>query len=81
MPAEGGILTTSIWRRIPQSMLAFYEDQAGRLARKTTEEPFGNKIRWGIFLLLAAVILAGLSLTARPQSVLDTTHAALLVRD
>jgi len=76
MPAEGGILTTSIWKRTPQSLLAFYEDEAGRLARQSSEEPIGSRFRLVIFLLSAAVVLAGLSLTARPQSAFDSSAAS-----
>ena len=71
-------MTTSIWRRTPQSLLAFCEDQAGRLACQTDEEPFGNKLRLVIFTLLVAVVLAGLSLTARPQSALDSRDSSVV---
>jgi hypothetical protein len=56
---------------------AFCEDLAGRPASQTDEEPFDNKFRLVVFLLLAAIALAGLSLTARPQSALDSRDSSV----
>ncbi len=69
-------MTTSILRRTPQSLLAICENLTGRLANQTDEEPFGNKLHLVIFLLLTAVVLAGLSLTARSQSALASRDSA-----
>ena len=71
-------MTTSIWRRSSQSLFAVYEDLASRLSRQSIQEQFGNKLRHMIFLLLAAVFLAGLSLTARPQSVLNSGDTSVV---
>jgi len=74
-------LTTSIWKIISQSLLTFYKDQAGRLTRQKVEETFGNKISRVFFLLVAAVVLAGLSLTASPQSVPDSGNSTAVLAD
>ena len=76
MPAEGATLTPSILRRNSPSLLASYGDLAGLLAGRSIKEPFDKKVHRVIFVLLAAVVLAGLSLTARPQSVLPSGDAS-----
>jgi hypothetical protein len=57
-------------------LLASYGDLAGLLAGRSIKEPFDKKVHRVIFVLLAAVVLAGLSLTARPQSVLPSGDAS-----
>jgi hypothetical protein len=49
------------------------------MALQSTEEPFGNKLRLVVFLLMAAVVLAGLSLTASPQSLLDSGNSSAVL--
>jgi hypothetical protein len=81
MLAEGGILTTCIWRQNSQSLLAGCEDIANNLAHKSTDEPSGLILRHVMFLLVAAVVLAGLSLTASPQSVLGSGDSSSVLVD
>jgi hypothetical protein len=76
MPAEGGIVTPSMERRNSQSLLGCYGDLAGWLAHPSIKEPIDSKVRRMMFLLSVAVVLAGLSLTARPQSMLSSGDAS-----
>jgi len=65
-------MTPFMSRQDSRSVPAGCGDLAGIRGIK---EPFEGKVRREIFLLLAAVVLAGLSLTARPQSVLSSGDA------
>lgn len=51
-----------------KSLLVSCGDLAGGLGYRPIKEPIDSKVRRVMFLLLAAVVLAGLSVTARPQS-------------
>lgn len=59
---------TFVRRRNSQSLLACYGDLAGRLAHRSSQEPFDQRLRRVIFVLAVAGAMACLSLTARPQS-------------
>lgn len=62
----------SIRRQNSKSLLVSCGDLAGGLGYRPIKEPIDNKVRRVMFLLLAAVVLAGLSVTARPQSAPDS---------
>ncbi len=71
-------MTTSIWRRSSETILACYTEVTNKLAHQSMDDPFDLKLSRVAFLLFAAAALACLSLTADPQSVLsseDTSSA------
>ncbi|MFZ1086443.1 MAG: hypothetical protein WAN35_15885 [Terracidiphilus sp.] len=61
-------MTTSTWNRNSQSVLACYREIKNKLMRQSSDEPFDLKLSRVAFLLIAAAVLACLSLTANPQS-------------
>ncbi|MGD0548324.1 MAG: hypothetical protein ABR991_10925, partial [Terracidiphilus sp.] len=69
-------MTTSNRIRNSQSMLACYGEMAGRLAHQSNKEPFDRKVRRVIFLLLVAAALACLSVTAEPQSLINSEDSS-----
>ena len=68
MQLEIETFTPPMRTRNSQSLLGFYGDLAGILGFRSIDEPIGNKIRRVLFMLLVAVVLALLSVTAGSQS-------------
>jgi hypothetical protein len=58
-------------KRNSQSLLVSCGDLAGRLGYRSIKEPIDTKVRRVMLLLLVAIVLAGLSVTSRPQSLID----------
>lgn len=65
-------MTTSIKTLRPQSSLAVYEDPESGQTLSSVNESFDFKFLRVMFQLLAAAALVGLSLSARPQSTLES---------
>jgi len=65
-------LKTFLWIQNSEALVACYENLMSRLTRQTIKESFDKKIWRVMFLLLVAVVLAGLSVTASPQTVPDS---------
>jgi hypothetical protein len=70
-------LKTTLWRQNPQPLAACYENIVNRLTRQSIKEPFDRKIWRVMFLLLVAVVLAGLSVTANPQSAISSGDSSV----
>ena len=69
-------LTPFMKKRNSQSLLVSCGDLAGRLGYRSIKEPIDTKIRRVMLLLLAAIVLAGLSVTARPQSPINSENSS-----
>ena len=69
-------MTPSMERRNSQSLLVSCGDLAGRLGFRSIKEPIDTKVRRVMLLLLVAVVLAGLSVTARPQSPINSENSS-----
>jgi len=68
MPTDNEALTPPIRIQISQSLLGFYSDLAGILGFRSINEPNDKRAWQVLFLLLVAVVLALLSVTAGSQS-------------
>ncbi|MGD0831063.1 MAG: hypothetical protein ABR907_08985, partial [Terracidiphilus sp.] len=64
-------MTPTIMKRVSRSVLACYGDFEATLAHRSSDEQIESKTRRVLFLLFISVVMAGLSLTARPQSAVD----------
>jgi len=76
MQTGGETLTPFIEKRNSQSLLDSCGDLAGRLGFRSIKEPVDTKVRRVMLLLLVAVVLAGLSVTARPQSPINSENSS-----
>src|ERR1039458_10518258 len=61
-------------KRNSQPLLVSCGDLAGRLGYRSIKEPVDTKVRRVMLLQLVAVVLAGLSVTARPQSPINSEN-------
>ena len=69
-------MTPFMEKRNSQSLLVSCGDLAGRLGFRSIKEPVETKVRRVMLLLLVAVVLAGLSVTARPQSPINSENSS-----
>jgi hypothetical protein len=76
MQTGGETLTPFMEKRNSQSLLVSCGDLAGRLGFRSIKEPVETKVRRVMLLLLVAVVLAGLSVTARPQSPINSENSS-----
>ena len=69
-------MTQFMVKRNSQPLLVSCGDLAGRLGYRSIKEPVDTKVRRVMLLLLVAVVLAGLSVTARPQSPINSENSS-----
>ena len=72
-------MTPFMKKRNSQSLIVSCGDLAGKLGYRSIEEPVDTKVRRVMLLLLVAIVLAGLSVTARPQSAHDSGDSSSVV--
>src|ERR1035437_2799862 len=76
MQRGGETLTPFMKKRNSQPLLVSCGDLAGRLGYRSIKEPIDTKVRRVMLLLLVAIVLAGLSVTARPQSPVNSENSS-----
>jgi hypothetical protein len=76
MQTGGETLTPFMEKRNSQYLLVSCGDLAGRLGYRSIKEPIDTKVRRVMLLLLVAIVLAGLSVTARPQSPINSENSS-----
>jgi len=69
-------LTPFMEKQNSQPLLVSCGDLASRLGYRSIKEPVDTKVRKVMRLLLVAVVLAGLSVTARPQSPINSENSS-----